>query len=152
MRVLAAPASLKGSLGALDAAAALTAGVRSAGGEASELPVADGGEGTLAVLHAALGGEWDEAEVHDAFGQRRVARWLWQDGIAFVEAAEAIPLDPAQLDPMRASSRGLGELIESLGNPASIVVFLGGTANVDGGAGLREVLTRLPAPTVVMCD
>ena len=150
-RALACPASLKGVLSARDAAAALAEGLRS-WAHADELPVADGGEGTLAVLHAALGGEWREAEVHDAFGQRRVARWLWQDGIAFVEAAEAIPLDPAHLDPMRASSRGLGELIESLGNPASIVVFLGGTANVDGGAGLREVLTRLPAPTVVMCD
>jgi len=150
-RALACPASLKGVLSARDAAASLAEGLRS-WAHADELPVADGGEGTLAVLHATLGGEWREAEVHDAFGQRRVARWLWQDGIAFVEAAEAIPLDPAQLDPMRASSRGLGELIESLGNPASIVVFLGGTANVDGGAGLREVLTRLPAPTVVMCD
>src|SRR5205807_1941924 len=89
----------------------------------------------LQAIEASVGGEWHEAEVHDAFGHRRVARWLWQDGNAFVEAAEAIPLDPTRLDPMTASSRGLGELIESVGNPALIFVFLGGTATVDGGAG-----------------
>jgi glycerate 2-kinase len=150
-RALACPASLKGVLSARDAAAALAHGLRS-WAHADELAVADGGEGTLDVLHTALDGVWHEAEVHDAFGRRRVARWLSQNGNAFVEAAEAIPLDPARLDPMKASSRGLGELIRSVGKPASIVVFLGGTANVDGGAGLREVLTRLPAPTAALCD
>src|SRR6266498_3206106 len=152
MRVLAAPASLKGSLGALDAAAALTAGVRSAGGEASELPVADGGEGTLAVLHAALGGEWDEAEVVDAFGQPRTARWLvLPDGTAAGEAAQAIPLEPARLNPVSASSEGLGLLIRAVGTSRALLVGLGGTANVDGGRGLRAVLHGLPASTRVVC-
>ena len=153
MRVLAAPASLKGALGALDAAAALAAGVRGAGSEARELPVADGGDGTLAVLHAALGGEWNEAEVVDAFGRRRVARWLaLPDGTAAVEAAQAIPVDPGQLDPVAASSEGLGRLIHAVGSPRALLVGLGGTANVDGGRGLRAVLDGLPAPTRVLCD
>ncbi len=153
MRVLAAPASLKGALGALDAAAALAAGVRGAGGEARELPVADGGDGTLAVLHAALGGEWNEAEVVDAFGRPRVARWLaLPDGTAAVEAAQAIPLDPDRLDPVAASSEGLGRLIHAVGSPRALLVGLGGTANVDGGRGLRAVLDGLPAPTRVLCD
>ena len=48
----------------------------------------------------------------DAFGRVRRARWLeLPDGTAVVEAAEAIPLDPSRLDPLAASSRGLGELI-----------------------------------------
>lgn len=153
MRVLAAPASLKGSLGALDAAAALAAGVRGDGGEATELPVADGGEGTLAVLHAALGGEWNEADVVDAFGRPRVARWLeLPNGTAAVEAAQAIPLDPARLDPVAASSEGLGLLIRAVGAPRELLVGLGGTANVDGGRGLRAVLDALPAPIRVLCD
>jgi glycerate kinase len=153
VRVLAAPASLKGALGALDAAAALAAGVRGAGGEARELPVADGGDGTLAVLHAALGGEWNEAEVVDAFGRPRVARWLaLPDGTAAVEAAQAIPLDPDRLDPVAASSEGLGRLIHAVGSPRALLVGLGGTANVDGGRGLRAVLDGLPAPTRVLCD
>src|SRR5205807_2199870 len=74
------------------------------------------------------------------------------DGTAVVEAAQAVPLDPARLDPMRASSRGVGELITAVGRPSSLLVCLGGTANVDGGAGLREVLDDLPAPTRVACD
>ncbi len=153
MRVLAAPASLKRALGALDAAAALAAGVRGAGGEATELPVADGGDGTLAVLHAALGGEWNETEVADAFGEPRTARWLvLPDGTAAVEAAQAIPLDPARLDPAVASSEGLGLLIRAVGSPGALLVGLGGTANVDGGRGLRGVLDTLPAPTRVLCD
>src|SRR6266540_5034912 len=107
-RALACPASLKGVLSARDAAAALAEGLRS-WAHADELPVADGGEGTLAVLHAALGGEWDEAEVVDAFGQPRTARWLvLPDGTAAVEAAQTIPLDTARLNPESASSEGLG--------------------------------------------
>jgi glycerate 2-kinase len=149
---LACPASLKGALSAHDAAAALARGLRE-WARADTLPVADGGEGTLDVLHSALGGEWHEAEVHDAFGQERVARWLTlPDGTAAVEAAETIPLDPSRLDPLRASSRGLGELIASVGRPSSLLVCLGGTANVDGGVGLREVVRELPAPTRVACD
>ena len=111
VRALACPASLKGVLSAREAAAALAEGLRT-WAEADELPVADGGEGTLDVLHSALGGEWREAEVPDAFGRPRVARWLvTSDGTALLEAAEAIPLDPQRLDPFAASSRGLGELI-----------------------------------------
>jgi glycerate kinase len=151
-RALACPASLKGVLSARDAAAALAEGLRS-WAEVDELPVADGGEGTLDVLHAALGGEWHEAEVADAFGRPRRARWLeLPSGVAAVEVAEAIPLDPSRLDPFAASSRGLGELIRAVGRPRELLVCLGGTANVDGGAGLLEVLDGLPPPTRVACD
>ena len=73
------------------------------------------------------------------------------DGTAVVEAAEAIPLDPQRLDPLAASSRGLGELIAKV-EAGRLLVCLGGTANVDGGAGLREVLRELPASTTVLCD
>lgn len=153
MRALACPASLKGVLDAAAAAAALAEGLRGASVDATELPVADGGEGTLEALHASLGGEWRRAAVHDAFGRPRSARWLaLPEGSAVVEAAEAIPLDPGRLDPMRASSRGLGELILAVGRPARLVVGLGGTATVDGGAGLLEVVRELPAPTRVACD
>ncbi|HEX7145170.1 MAG TPA: glycerate kinase [Gaiellaceae bacterium] len=151
-RALACPASLKGVLSARDAAAALAEGLRS-WAEVDELPVADGGEGTLDVLHSALGGEWREAEVPDAFGRSRVARWLQlPSGVAVVEAAEAIPLDQERLDPFAASSRGLAEVIRAVGRPRELLVCLGGTANVDGGAGLLAELDELPAPTRVACD
>jgi glycerate 2-kinase len=153
VRALASPASLKGSLSALEAAAALAEGCRSAGAQADELPVADGGDGTMEALHAALGGRWWGAEVHDAFGRPRSIRWLeLPDGTAVVEAAEAIPLDPARLDAAAASSRGLGELIQTVGRPRALVVGLGGTANMDAGEGLLSVLRDLPAPTRAACD
>ena len=155
MRALACPASLKGVLSAPEAAAALAAGLRSAGAEAVELPVADGGEGTAEVLRLALGGEWREADVHDAFGAPRRARWLLlPDGTAVVEAAAAVPLDPARLDPLAASSRGFGELVAAAlaARPAALVLALGGTATMDAGAGLLEVVRELPLPTRAACD
>ena len=151
-RALASPASLKGVLPARDAAAALAEGLRS-WADVDEVPVADGGEGTLDVLHTALGGRLREVEVADAFGRPRLAQWLeLPSGAAVVEAAEAIPLDPERLDPLAATSRGLGELIRAVGSHAELLVCLGGTANVDGGAGLLDVLDELPAPTRVACD
>jgi glycerate 2-kinase len=152
-RALASPASLKGVLSAREAAGALAEGLR-VWASADELPVADGGEGTLDVLHASLGGSWRTVTVGDAFGAPRRARWLeLPNGTAAVEAAEAIALDPSRLDPLRASSRGLGELIAAVGRPrGTLLVCLGGTATVDGGAGMREVLAGLPAPTRVACD
>jgi glycerate 2-kinase len=146
---LACPASLKGVLSAREAAEALREGL----GDADVLPVADGGEGTLDALAAARGGEWREAEVEDAFGRPRRARWLaLPDGTAAVEAAEAIPLDPSRLDVHAASSRGLGLLLRAVGSPVRLLVALGGTATMDAGAGLLEVLDSLPAPTRVACD
>jgi glycerate kinase len=145
---LACPASLKGVLSARAAADALCEGL---GPASVPLPVADGGEGTLEVLFTALGGEWQEVEVVDAFGRPRRARWLsLPDGSAAVEAAEAIPFDPARLEPLEASSRGLGELIRAVGSPRRLLVGLGGVATTDGGAGLG--LDALAAPTEVLCD
>jgi len=67
-----------------------------------------------------------------------------------VEAASVIPFDPTRLDPF-ASSRPVGELIAGL-ETDRLLVGLGGTANMDAGLGLLEVLDALPAPTTVLCD
>jgi glycerate 2-kinase len=149
VRALASPASLKGVLSARQAAALLAEGLRAAGAQAEELPIADGGEGTGEVLAARVVARFS---VPDAFGRPRHApiRAL-ADGEALVEAADVIPLDPVRLDPLAASSRGLGELIAQV-EADRLVVCLGGTATMDGGAGLREVLHELPAPTTVLCD
>ena len=158
MRALASPASLKGVLSAREAAAALAEGLRSAGAEAEELPVADGGEGTLDMLHGALGGEWREAVVSDPLGRKVTARWLLlPNAVAAVESAQAIGLTlvaEEERDVMRASSRGLGELIlEAMAaGPRELVVFLGGTATVDGGLGLLEAVRELRIPVRAACD
>jgi len=67
-----------------------------------------------------------------------------------VEAASVIPFDPGRLDPFT-SSRPFGELLASL-HVDRLIVGLGGTANMDAGAGMLEVLDALPAPTTVLCD
>jgi glycerate 2-kinase len=158
VRVVAAPATLKGVLAADEAAAALGEGFRAAGWEVDEAPVADGGEGTMAVLQRALGGEWRSEQVPDPLGRPVEARWLVLDeGTAVVEAAEAIGLglvDPAERDPLRASSRGLGELVFAAvdDGAAALIVCLGGTATVDGGAGLLELFGGFPVPVTVACD
>jgi glycerate 2-kinase len=156
VRALACPASLKGVLTAVEAAAALAAGFREAGVDADECPIADGGEGTAEVLFAALGGVWREAVVSDPLGRPIRARWLaLPDESALVESAEAIGLGVLpEREPLRASSRGLGELVAAAlaEEPASLVVALGGSATVDGGAGMREVVAGLPVPTVALFD
>jgi glycerate kinase len=158
VRALACPASLKGVLSAFAAAKALRQGFVEAGASVDLLPVADGGEGTSEVLHAALGGEWRDVGVSDPLGRAVRARWLLlPDGRAVVEAAAAIGLPllgSHELDPLRATSRGLGELIRAAlaERPAGLLIGLGGVATVDGGAGLRSVLDRLPVETLVLCD
>jgi glycerate kinase len=125
---------------------ALAAGMRTAGLEADELPVADGGEGTAEVFAAALGGEWRTAAASDPLGRPIRARYLvLEDGSVVVEASEAVGLRllaPEELDPMAASSRGLGQLLLAAAAEASgpILVGLGDSATVDGGAGLLEVV------------
>jgi glycerate 2-kinase len=154
IRALASPASLKGVLSAGEAAAAVAEGLRRGGATPEELPIADGGEGTGDVLASAAGlGARDEARVHDAFGRPRCApvRYL-ADGTAVVEAAEAIPLDPSRLDPLAASSRGLGELLLHVRECPLLLVCLGGTATMDAGSGLGELVRGLPAPTRALCD
>lgn len=146
MLALASPASLKGVLSAVDAAGCLTAGFRRVDGVTAEAaPVADGGEGTADILHAAFGGDWLETRVPDPFGRPVTARWLaLPDGTAVVESAQAVGLpllNANELDPLRATSRGLGELLLAVleTQPASILVGVGGTATVDGGKEMLDV-------------
>ena len=142
----------------MDASAALARGFREVRSAAVELPVADGGEGTAAVVQRVLGGEWPETVVSDPLGRPVRARWLvLPDGRALVEVAEAVGLPllaPSERDPLRASSRGLGELLLAAleERPTALLVALGGSATVDGGAGMREVLHELPVPTSALCD
>jgi glycerate kinase len=158
VRAIACPDKLKGALSAPEAAAALAAGLASAGVEADEIPLADGGEGTAEALYSSLGGDWRTARVADPLGREVEARFLLlPDGRAVIESAEAVGLwrlAPDERDPMRATSRGLGELIEAAlaAGASTILVALGGSATVDGGAGMREVIDDLPVPVTVVCD
>ena len=150
MRALASPASLKGVLSAREAARSLAEGFARAGVEPDEFPIADGGEGTAEMLEARV---VRTAAVHDAFARPREAPiWGLADGTLLVQSADAVPLDPSRLDVLAASSRGFGELIAAVGECPRLLVGLGGTATMDGGEGLLEVVEELPAPTTVLCD
>lgn len=150
MKVVCCPDKLKGVLAAEEAAHALAVGVQRAGLEAYELPLADGGEGTAEALAAALGGHWHTASVADALGRPVEARFLLlPGGRAVVESAQAVGLwrlAQSELDPIRASSAGLGELLLAAveAGASEILVTLGGSATVDGGEGMRAVLAGRP--------
>jgi glycerate kinase len=159
--VLVAPDSFKGSFSAAQVAAAVARGLRDGGREAVELPIADGGEGTLDALVAALGAELRSATVADPLGRPVEARYALADGgrTGIVEMAEASGLrlvGPDERDAWAASTRGTGELIAAAveAGAREVIVTVGGSATTDGGAGALEALEEAgvsPALTVV-CD
>ncbi|MFN2581645.1 MAG: glycerate kinase [Candidatus Dormibacteria bacterium] len=145
-RVVCAPNAFKGSLTAAEAASAMSEGVTQAGGEPVLLPVADGGDGTLDVLlsDAAPRARVSRVAVTGPLGEPVAARLGHIDRTAVVELAEAsgLRLISGRLHPMRATSRGLGELIAAAldEEPERILVGVGGSACTDGGAGMLQAL------------
>lgn len=147
MRIVVAPDSFKGSIGAIEAAAAMAAGWRTArpSDEVACVPLADGGEGTLEVLDAGSDAAvWHRARVRGPGTGRLTARWLELPGEAHIielASAAGLPL-LAELDPLGAHSAGVGDLISrALADGAHrIVVTLGGSACTDGGTGLLTAL------------
>jgi glycerate kinase len=159
--VVVAPDSFKGSFSGAEVAAAVAAGLRDAGREARELPVADGGEGTVDVLVAALGGDWHTASVSDPLGRPVEASFaLLPDGrTALVEVAQASGLwrvAERERDAYAASTRGTGELIAAAAAAGAerVLVAVGGSATSDGGAGAVEALDEAGAEPEIelICD
>lgn len=155
MQLLAAPDKFRGTLTAREAAAAIAAGAARAGWNAVELPLADGGEGTL----DALGGGNRGTTVTGPLGTPVEASWrLEEDGTALIEAAQACGLSLAggaeRNDPLAATSRGVGELVAAAvaEGATRIVVAVGGVASTDGGAGALEALPASLPPLEVACD
>ncbi len=141
-RVLAAPDKFRGTASAAQVTAAIAAAARGVGADCRELPLADGGEGTL----NALGGGNRTTEVTGPLGVPVRAGWRLDGDRAVIEMAAAAGLllagGPAQNDPVAASTRGVGELImaAAAGGAREILVAVGGSASTDGGAGALEVL------------
>jgi len=156
-----APDDFKGTFSAREVAAAVARGLRSAGVDADELPIADGGDGTLDALLASAGGEMHAARVSDPLGRAVEARWaMLPDGeTAIVEMAEASGLRrvaPDERDAWGASTRGTGELIAAAAAAGAkhVLVAVGGSATTDGGAGAVQELrrARVEIPITVVCD
>jgi len=140
--VVVAPAAFKGTLGPRQVADAIAVGVRRALPDASvlECPIADGGNGLLDVVLPA-GSLRERLSVTGPIGEPVAAELGWIDSdTAILESASACGLalvEPEDRDPMRTTSRGVGELIWTAADRGAktVVVGLGGTATVDGGTG-----------------
>lgn len=149
MRVVVAPNALKGSLSPFEAAQAIARGVLAAdgGAEIVSLAIADGGDGTSAVLCAARDGVTRETIVADPLGRPvRASFGLLDNGkTAVLDVATASGLallEAHERDPLVATSRGTGKLISAAldAGVESIIIGVGGSATVDGGAGLLAAL------------
>jgi glycerate kinase len=154
LRILVAPDSFGGALDSVAVAQAIAVGWLRArpNDEVIQAPMADGGEGTLAAVAAALGERARRRSVaaHDALGRSISADYLLLDDgrAAFIEMAAASGL--AQLTPEErtpasariASTRGTGELLRSAldAGVQRVILGLGGSATNDGGSGLLAAL------------
>ena len=144
-RALACPASLKGVLSAARGGGRARRGLRARpASTACQLPLADGGEGTVDALC--------DASAATSRPYRRVrtpadARVGRRDGATVVEAAAGDPVRPGRLDVLARLEPRLRRADRAARRAAARSSALGGTANMDAGAGLLEVLDALPAPT-----
>ncbi|GAA2927130.1 glycerate kinase [Streptomyces enissocaesilis] len=145
-RVLVAADKFKGSLTAVQVAERVTAGLRRVVPDVvvEALPVADGGDGTVAAAVAA-GFERREVRVTGPLGEQLTAAFALRDGTAVVEMAEASGLQhlpEGVFAPLTATTYGSGELLRAaLDAGARTIVFgVGGSATTDGGAGMLAAL------------
>ena len=147
-KILVATDSFKGSLSASEACQiiATQARLRFPQAEVLELPIADGGEGLVEVVLQTLDGQLRTISAQDSLGRPIQAAYaLLDSGAAIIEmaAAAGLPLlHKIELDPMKTSTAGVGELIlDAIRKGADpIFVGLGGSATVDGGSGAAHAL------------
>lgn len=147
MKVLIATDSFKGSLTSQEAGKALARGVWGVVPECEVeiVPIADGGEGTAEVLTRALRGEFVKAEVSDPLGRAITAQYGMAGDVALIDFASAAGLtllSPEERNPLKTTSRGVGEMIiDALNRGARhIVLGLGGSATNDCGVGMLQAL------------
>jgi glycerate kinase len=159
--VLVAPDAFKGTFDARAVAAALARGLRRAGWEADSCPVADGGEGTMALLGAALGARLVACRASDPLGRPVDCHFALAGDRAIVEMAQAsglVLVAEHERDPWAASTRGTGELILAAvaAGAREILVAVGGSATTDGGRGAIDAIAAGgglgSARLVVLCD
>lgn len=146
-KIIVIPDSFKGALTSTEACSAITSGIQHVSdAEVVQVPVADGGEGTVEAMLAAAGGELASAEVCGVFpGETVTAHYgLLSDTDAVVEMAECagLPLAEGRKDAPATTTYGVGELIRhAIGSGRShIIVGAGGSATTDLGCGAAAAL------------
>lgn len=149
MRIVVAPDSYKGSASAPEVAAAMARGIRRVFPDADvvQVPIADGGEGTVEALVGATGGVIRKSQVAGPLGEPLVAPWgILGDGrTAVIEMAAASGLTllaADRRDPLRTTTCGVGELIRAALDAGlrRLIIGIGGSATNDGGAGMARAL------------
>jgi len=146
MRVVAAPDKFRGTARAAEVAAAIARAAKANGWRCTEVPLADGGEGTL----DALGGPNRTSMVTGPLGDPVQAGWQLRERRAVIEMAQASGLDLVDGAegnyPIAASTYGTGELIAAAIDAGArrILVGVGGSATTDGGLGALRALFPLP--------
>ncbi len=149
MKIIVAPNSFKGSLSATQAAKAIASGVREVfpDAEVVEIPVADGGDGTVEALVSAHHGTYEWVNVEGPLGDPVMASYGLIDGgkTAVVELASAsgyVLVSPAMRDPGKTSTYGFGQLLEAArkSGAKSVIAGIGSSATNDGGVGMAQAL------------
>ena len=148
MKIVIASDSFKGSLGSMEVADAIEAGLLKAMPDAEiiKLPVADGGEGTVETLVSGTGGRYVETEVTGPSGNRIPSGFgILSGGEAIIEMAAASGLTlvvDGRLDPLTSTTFGTGELmIKALEMGCKeLYIGIGGSATNDGGVGMAQAL------------
>ena len=138
--MLVAPDSFKGTLSAVTVAERVGSGLARGGCDVDLCPLADGGEGTLEALLGPLGLELIEVPASDPLGREITARLGVSGEVAVVEMAAASGLgllEAGELDPIRATTTGTGELILAARDAGATLIYVavGGSATTDGGGG-----------------
>jgi glycerate kinase len=149
MKIVIAPDSFKGNMSASEAADCIAAGIKRVlpRTRCVKIPMADGGEGTVASLLHARGGSLKTVTVTGPARRPVKASYgvINNGRTAVIEMAAAcgLPLISGSLrNPMTATSYGTGELIAAAidAGVREIIIGLGGSATVDGGAGMAQAL------------
>ena len=148
MKVVVAIDSFKGSLTSMEAGYAAKEGILRAGkADVVVKPLADGGEGTTQALIEGLGGRMVDVDVTGPMGETVTAHYgILEDGktavIEMAEAAGIILVDRNALDPWKASSTGVGEMILDAVEKGcrEFIVGIGGSATTEGGIGMLQAL------------
>ena len=149
MKIVVAPNSFKGSLSATQAAKAIARGVREVlpDAEVVEIPVADGGEGTVEALVTAHNGTYEWVNVEGPLGDPVLASYgLIEEGTgAVVELASAsgyVLVSAAMRNPRKTSTFGFGQLLDAArkAGAKSVIAGIGSSATNDGGVGMAQAL------------
>jgi len=149
MKIIAACDSFKGSVDAKTACAAVARGVRRIYKDAQviELPMADGGEGTLEAIIAATQGCLRKLKVSGPFGEQIEAAYgITGEGnrcVIEVSRTAGLPMIPKnKRDPLKVTTYGLGEMILAglQGKSRQFIIGLGGSASNDCGCGMAQAL------------